>query len=575
MTILRSSRSSRPAARFSAALLAALLACGCTGSSVEDRGQPKPDAREGSSDGKGQQPAEKKPPEPDYSALWDEQAERVAALMDEKKLDEAQSALDEFAGIYPKGKEPSEEQRRELAGLIERRDQLERELRALEREEQLAAAQKFASEGQFAEATRAIARVLALSPTPEQYQTATELNKEVQRRLKIRRDLESLRQLLGSEVRSNVNSARAQLMSEPETAIGLLLEWVQLHEQPILVANAMNVLRRIKRPDVSLPTMVEVLSSLDHQQNWPDAVKEIALSRSPGAGPLLLELISRSDKTEQRRFALQALSQVVDPPEETLLTLLPLVFENGPLLKPALQAIIAAVRIRDQHDLAARRGLETPPTPAQGELLERLPTRLEELIAQKNTEKAKEKADAGGDARVLTGSPFDPPDDPPFLAHVLAVATRQKAPESLPIAKVHGFGSQIDESPAAAVLDGVWDSIEPATMWRYPAGERGLIVLDLGENRTVTGVRIWNFNQQNEQHRGWKEAEVFVSTQPRALDADAEGLVPPAPGAAEAPDYSTTIPVDFAWGRYVKIQAKSLWNPDQYSGLTEIQVLGF
>ena len=47
------------------------------------------------------------------------------------------------------------------------------------------------------------------------------------------------------------------------------------------------------------------------------------------------------------------------------------------------------------------------------------------------------------------------------------------------------------------------------------------------------------------------------------------------PGAADTPDYSSTIPVPLVRGRYVKLQAKTLWRPDAHTGLAEVQVFGF
>ncbi len=124
-------------------------------------------------------------------------------------------------------------------------------------------------------------------------------------------------------------------------------------------------------------------------------------------------------------------------------------------------------------------------------------------------------------------------------------------------------------------MDGVWNSTDPATMWRHPAARRSTITLDLGETKTVAGVRLWNFNEPGGTHRGWKEVEVFVSDSPTALTPAASGIVPKAPGAADTPDYGTVIPTPFVRGRYVRLFAKSLWNPDNDTGLSEIQVLGF
>jgi hypothetical protein len=89
------------------------------------------------------------------------------------------------------------------------------------------------------------------------------------------------------------------------------------------------------------------------------------------------------------------------------------------------------------------------------------------------------------------------------------------------------------------------------------------------------GVRIWNFNEASGGRRGWKEVDIIVSDSPTEMDPVANGDVPMAPGAAETPDYSTLVPVPFARGRYVRLQAKQLWASDSHTGLSEVQVLGF
>ena len=104
----------------------------------------------------------------------------------------------------------------------------------------------------------------------------------------------------------------------------------------------------------------------------------------------------------------------------------------------------------------------------------------------------------------------------------------------------------------------------------------GLVVLDLGRECTVAGMRIWNLNEPSGTHRGWKETTIYVGSSPTPLATPAvTGIVPPAPGTANAPDYSTTIPVPFVRGRYVRLQANSVWRQDDHIGLTEVQVLGY
>ena len=164
---------------------------------------------------------------------------------------------------------------------------------------------------------------------------------------------------------------------------------------------------------------------------------------------------------------------------------------------------------------------------------------------------------------------------PAYAGKVLAIALRQMPAEPIKAVKVLRASGEVPESPAAAVVDGVWDSVDPKTYWRHPLSDRGTIMLDLGETRTVVGVRIWNLNETSGAQRGWKEAEIFVTDTPPAPVAAATGLVPMAAGAASTPDYGTLIEVPFVRGRYVELQAKSLWTTESHSGLSEVQVLGF
>ncbi|MCH7728767.1 MAG: hypothetical protein IH991_20125, partial [Planctomycetes bacterium] len=54
----------------------------------------------------------------------------------------------------------------------------------------------------------------------------------------------------------------------------------------------------------------------------------------------------------------------------------------------------------------------------------------------------------------------------------------------------------------------------------------------------------------------------------------AKGIVPQAPGADNPPDYSTLVPIAYAQGRYVRLVGKTIWSPNAYTGLAEVQVLG-
>ena len=234
---------------------------------------------------------------------------------------------------------------------------------------------------------------------------------------------------------------------------------------------------------------------------------------------------------------------IQDPPPRTLIALLPQMFEDDDQLAPALSAVGSAVVRNRQHDLLSRRELDPDVTDEQLQQLAALPARLQQIIA-------------GSDAAAAEA------------ARRLAVATRQMSADPLPDVRLLAFGAEMANGPAAAVLDEVWDSVDAKHMWRYQADQPGMIIVDLGRSRTITGIRIWNFNEAGGMHRGWKEIEIFVGDTPTELATlAATGQVPLAPGAAGAPDYSTTIPVGLVRGRYVRLAAKSVWRKDSHAGL--------
>ena len=60
-----------------------------------------------------------------------------------------------------------------------------------------------------------------------------------------------------------------------------------------------------------------------------------------------------------------------------------------------------------------------------------------------------------------------------------------------------------------------------------------------------------------------------------AAFAVTSGIVPMAPGVNEPADYGVLITVPCVTGRYLKLKAADIWNRNAYTGLSEIQVLGF
>jgi len=393
-------------------------------------------------------------------------------------------------------------------------------------------------------------------PTAEQAEQAEQLamvRRELEARL-AQRELRAAVERLGSEDREEVLAAQERLFERADAALPLLRESVA-GEDPVLTRNALETLRLLQRPEATLPIMVDVLGRPQQQASWPDAVRQIELCAAPGAGGPLLELAVRSELPEQRAAALEALAKVVDPPEETVVALLPLVFQEGPELAPALSATRHALAVHGQYGLLAGRGLPAGLSAGQIEQLGALPERLAEIMS------AGESASPGDAARA---------------ARMLAIAMRQIPADPLTGVKVLAFCEELADSPAAAVVDGQWNTVDPKLMWRHSIAQQGSIVLDLGEQRTIAGVRVFNLNEPDAPHRGWKEVAVSVGSTASALSTPiATGIVPQAPGKAEGIDYSTTIPLGFLRGRYVRLQAASLWRQDTHAGLTEVQVLGF
>ncbi|MBL7041926.1 MAG: discoidin domain-containing protein [Pirellulaceae bacterium] len=510
-------------------------------------------------------PVEPPPPEdvvappveekPDPAVVWSELLDKAFAHLQADELDETEQLIDELASVYEDPDSLDEQQQSDLDDLKKQLVKRRNALKAKQREENLAAARELMNLGKFTEATEKLSKVTAYSPTAEQREAVRVIAEEIERRRRAQRDMQVWIRLLGTERRKDIIAAQSNLRRNPSVALGMLLEASENTDNPILAANSLETLRLLNQPKSTLPAMVAVLIRTEQQEVWPAAIREIGRAGQPGGGKSLLELALSTGLTEQRAAALTALSQVVDPPNDTVLAVLPLLEDDGPALAPALRAVHHALRVHGQFDLPARRGFDDVLTPEQEQQLTQLPGRLTQLMEK--------PADDEVAAEVV------------HRAKVLAYATRQLTPQPLSDVQIHYVQAEATDGPAAAVLDGVWNSVDLKTMWRHPVNERSSITLDLGQSRTVVGVRIWNFNEASGAQRGWKEVDIIVSDSSSEMDPIASGDVPTAPGAAETPDYSTLVPVPFARGRYVRLQAKQLWTSDSHTGLSEVQVLGF
>jgi len=436
-----------------------------------------------------------------------------------------------------------------------REAELERlaEEKSRKRAERLAEAKELQESGKLDEATAALDAVLSMAPTIEQRETVRELKDAIETHRAARRRLGSWMKMLASKQRSEVRAAQNQLRRDPDTAIPLLLEAVRSQEKPLLVKNTLEMLRRLRRPDVAVPAMVGVLSRTDQQASWSDAVREISRLKDPGAGPLLLPLLLQAKSPVQKATVLAALANIPDPPAETLTALLGLLHADGPELEPALRAAFTAMSRHGQDDLVALRGLPANIDDATADLLSKLPERLTQVAARKGDEHAAAAA----------------------AARMLAVLIGAFEPALLKGVKVASSVGQFEDSSAAAVVDGKWDAQDVKTGWRHTLTKPGTIILDLGSEKTVTAVRVWNYNGGGQRDRGWKEIDVFVSNSRTDLTPEASGTIPRAPGANDTPDFSIQLPVDQVRGRYVILKAKSLWAPSNFAGLSEVQVIGY
>jgi hypothetical protein len=487
-------------------------------------------------------------PQPSADELLDE----AAALVDGDDLAGAEAKLAELRDADLE-LAPADQQR--LVDLEVRIDEIREAAIDRQREAKLAAARTAVDNAELEAATAAIEEVLAANPSPEQAETAQALKDEIESQRRAQRELRSAIRLLESDKRSDVKAARTQLWEHRDVALPLLLRTLAESANPVLTENVLELLRQFDRPERTLPAVVAVLSRAEQSASWPAAVREIERAGVPGAGEPLLKLALDGATPEQRLAALLGLAAAVDPPPRTLVALLPRLYADGPELAASLTAALHAVQVLGQHDLAARRGLEAELSTEDEAQLAGLGARLQALITAGDAD--------GGDRSVAEA------------ATKLAIATRLVEPQPLLGVTVSRQSAEDAIARAANVLDGVWNTNEAANLWRHPVDKPPQIVLDLGTERTVAAVRIWNYNEPNAGYRGWKEVEIFVSPTPALLTPVAEGIVPIAPGANQTPDYSVTIAVPFVRGRYVKLQPRTRWHVDGPSGLAEVQVLGF
>ena len=497
-------------------------------------------------------------PAPDLHTLWNEKLQAAEQRLEKDDLAGLETDLEALSELATQLDAPPaagtdtplpQELQQQLAEL---QTQLEGKLAVRAeafRQEQLNAAEKFMNRGKFVEATQALNVVLARLPTAAQRTRADQLAADIERRRRAKRDLQSWMQLLESTDRREISTAQTQLSRDIDTAVSLLVEATEQFDKPILVRNAMAVLRNLNRPEFSVPAILAVLERSEQQENWSDAIGQLGEFAVPGAGQALLDMTLSATDSGQRVALISGLSRVVDPPKETLAELLPYLQGGDAELVVVLKALNHTVIVHQQFDLLARRGIDFALTVEQEKLLNELAPRLLEISSNGSAEAA-------------------------LAAKVLSATLGFTAPSvftGVTVARAH---AESEDGQAIAVLDGVWNSIEPGTMWRHPIEKQSLIELDLGESKIVTGVQIWNLNEPSYTYRGWKDVHIYVGDSAATMRLAAKGFVPQAPGKAEIPDYSTIIPLNFARGRFVRLVGKTTWNPNAHTGISEVQVLG-
>ena len=473
----------------------------------------------------------------------------IQADIDSKNWDRADEKLSALRDSL--GASPTEEQLSNLSPveklLADRREAVRRG----ERKQLLEAAKTAFDNGEWDQSLKKIDAVAALAPGESEREELNGLRASIDKAMKAQLGLASWIKMLGSSSSGEVKTAQTQLLEEPEAALPLVRQAINLHD-PVTTKNALEFLRKLRKPEIALPIMVSVLGDPAQQASWEIAGKEIVRQETPGAGPQLLQLVLTSTLPEQRQAAIRALAGVVDPPEDTALVLMPSLFQDGPELASMISVCTHSVLIHHHHDLLEWRALIETVTESQATQLSQLSERLKTLQAL-------------------------PADQQPTAnaARQLAFALQLLNPQPIPGVQILEATPTDPAVKPTALLDGVWNTIDPASMWWTPVAQQGYVVIDLGASRTVTGIRIWNFNENAAGYRGWKDVEVYVSDTPTALRPVSQGNLLPAPGIADPLDYSQIIPVDFAHGRYVKLMCKEYLAQSSHAGLTEIQILGY
>ena len=216
-------------------------------------------------------PPEPPPPPAPPPVDWDARLDEAQAQLQADAFDAARELLGTIAQADDALSEPQQQRLRELQDTLAEQLRIRNDQR---REELLADAQERLQEGDLEAATRALDDVLAAVPSQPQRERAGELLGAIEANRRTRRELMTQMRLLEGGDRANVRAARSRLLADADVALPMLLD--ALHsENPVLVANALEVLRVFNDPQRVVPAMVSVLENPAQAEGWPAAIREI------------------------------------------------------------------------------------------------------------------------------------------------------------------------------------------------------------------------------------------------------------------------------------------------------------
>lgn len=485
-------------------------------------------------------PAE--PPAKSDAFLQD--VEKIRKLLAEEKLDQAAQSLAALAAST----ELTSEQKETLAEL-EQALKIEDDRKNPMIKERIDRARTQMDSRQFDAALKLVAELKDQELSVMQQAELDELAEQLQQRHDQYQRLNQAAQQLVSQDETTRTTAKQQLWSHAKATAPVLLDALS-ENNPQLVAAAIDMLYRMRSPQLAA-RLVEVLSRPDQARCWPTVVEAFQKYPLPEAAEGLLQLATSSDSAPQRQAALKALAAVPQLPEETFLKLLPLLYAEDPSPSAFLAAGQAAWQHK-HHDFMTLRTFSPDLSAQQKERLRRLPEHIDKLTRSQN----KPLAQAAGR---------------------LAAAALLKTPPALQGVQVMAVSGEQDKYPATGLLDGKWRDTEGPTQWVHQSSGPAWVVLDLGEERTVAGLKIWNFfGKEYETRRGFKDIEIMVTNDPAANETPIKAIVPRAPQEKDEPgDFGWVIRLPFLRGRYVILRGLSTHDGRQQGGLSELQVLGF